>query len=92
MHKTGNNVEYEQFEKMVCDALGLDISEVHEDSSFLHDLGVDSLSLSNFIIKLEYRYHIKINLTNVWNLKNIRDAYEQFTRALAAVEPQGNRN
>jgi acyl carrier protein len=85
-------MEYEQFEKMVCDAFGLDKLEVHEDASFLHDLGVDSLSLSNFVIKLEYRYHIKINLTNVWDLKNIRDAYEHFSRAIATAEQQRNRN
>lgn len=85
-------MEYEEFTIMVCDAFGLNRSEVKEDTSFLHDLGIDSLSLANFIIKLEHRYHIKINLTNVWDLKNMREAYEKFSRALAAADSQWNGN
>jgi acyl carrier protein len=83
-------VEYEEFVCLVCDTFGLDRSEVNEETSFLHDLGIDSLSLSNFIIKLEHQYHIKINITNVWDLKSMRDAYEQFTHALATVESPGD--
>jgi acyl carrier protein len=83
-------VEYEEFVGLVCDAFGLNRSEIHEDISFLHDLGIDSLSLANFIIKLEHQYHIKIDLTNVWELKSIRDAYEKFSNALVAVESQQN--
>jgi len=71
---------------MVCEAFGLDRSEVNENTSFLHDLGIDSLSLANFIIKLERHYRIKINLTNVWDLKNMREAYNKFSQAFAAVD------
>lgn len=77
---------------MVCDAFGLERSEVNEDTSFLHDLGIDSLSLANFIIKLEHQNKIKINLTNVWDLKNMREAYDLFSQALAAgdIKPEGD--
>lgn len=85
-------MEYEEFAVMVCDAFGLERTEVKEDTSFLHDLGIDSLSLANFIIKLEHRYRIKINMTNVWDLKNMREAYDKFSRALAAVDFQPDRN
>jgi acyl carrier protein len=86
------SVEYEEFAVMVCDAFGLNRSEVNEDTSFLNDLGIDSLSLANFIIKLEHRYRIKINLSNVWDLKNMREAYGKFSRALAAADFQRNGN
>jgi acyl carrier protein len=77
-------VNYEQFVDMVCEEIGLDKSKLRDDTSFLNDLGIDSLTLANFIIKLEHRYFVKIELSNVWDLKNIKEAYNKFQQALLA--------
>ena len=82
--KTGELVEYEEFISLICEELGLDRSSIRDETSFLRDLGIDSLTLANFIIKLERKYAVRIELSNVWDLKNIRDAYEKFQQALAA--------
>lgn len=75
---------YEQFVFMVCESLGLEPSAVTGETSFLNDLGIDSLTMANFIIKLERRYNIRINLANVWELRTIREAFELFSAACAS--------
>ncbi len=74
---------YEQFIDMVCESIGLNRSDIKDDTSFLNDLGIDSLTLANFIIKLERTYSIKFDLSNVWDLKNAKEAYGKFQQALA---------
>jgi acyl carrier protein len=73
---------YDQFIDMVCESLGLSREMLNDDTSFLNDLGVDSLSLENFIIKLELKFGIKINLNTVWDLKTIKEAYTLLSNAL----------
>jgi acyl carrier protein len=75
-------VEYEAFIDMVCEEIGIDRSRIRDDTSFLDDLGIDSLTLANFIIKLERKFALRIELSTVWDLKNVKDAYDKFQRAL----------
>jgi acyl carrier protein len=77
-------MNYEQFIDLVCESMGLDRKNIKDDTSFLNDLGIDSLTLANFIIKLERKYSIKLNMTNVWEMKTMRDAYDKFSLALQA--------
>jgi acyl carrier protein len=79
MDKTPN---FDQFKLMIADHLGVDVNRITKDTSFLNDLGIDSLSLVNFIIKLEKMYGIRIELDHVWRLKNIGEAYEIFQQRL----------
>jgi len=88
-------MDYEQFVTMVCDSLGLERSAITDQTSFLNDLGIDSLTMANFIIRLERRYDIRINLANVWDLRTVREAYEMFCAACASSSsplPQEDNN
>jgi acyl carrier protein len=73
---------YDQFVDMVCESLGLAKETLTDETSFLNDLGVDSLSLVNFIIKIELKFGIKINLNSVWELRTIKEAYVILSKAL----------
>ncbi|HEX3043816.1 MAG TPA: acyl carrier protein [Bacillota bacterium] len=76
---------FDQFKLMIADHLGVDVNRITKDTSFLDDLGIDSLSLVNFIIKLEKMYQIKIELDHVWQLKNIGEAYEILRQRITSV-------
>jgi acyl carrier protein len=82
-----NTVSFDQFRHMVADHFGLPIDRLTKDISFLDDLGLDSLSLVNFIIKLEKTYNIKIEMDNVWSLKNIGEAYDILIKKINPVQP-----
>jgi len=49
---------FNDFKGMIADQLGVDIHSLNRDTSFSDDLGIDSLSFVNFIIKLEKKYNL----------------------------------
>jgi acyl carrier protein len=75
----GEELSYDEFVVILSDSLGVEASRLHKDTSFLDDLGIDSLSVMNFIIKLEMRYRVKLDVTSVWEIRSVGEAYERFT-------------
>ena len=72
----------EEFKQLISENLGIDKSKLTNETSFLEDLGVDSLSMVNFIIKLELKFQVKIELENVWLLNNVREAHELLIKTI----------
>lgn len=70
-----HTIEFDEFRAMIADHFGIETFRLAKDTSFFDDLGIDSLSLVNFVIKLEKRFGITIAMDNVWNLKNVGEAY-----------------
>jgi len=77
-----STISFIQFKAMVAEHLGVDNKLLKRDTSFIEDLGIDSLSLVNFILKLEKIFNIRIKIENVWTLKNIGNAYDIFIQKL----------
>jgi acyl carrier protein len=86
-------VTYEEFVRMILDHFGLEQEKITRDTSFLDDLGVDSLSLVDFIVRLDKKYGIRIEMDGVFSLKNVGEAYALLVRKLeerSSVTPKGN--
>lgn len=80
-------MDFEKFRELLSENLGLDKSLLRRETSLTYDLGVDSLSIVNFIIKLEKQYNQKFNIDNIWSLKNIGEAFD-----LISTEINGEKN
>lgn len=74
----GEDISFEKFKFMISESMGIDAAKIDRETSFIDDLGVDSLSLVNFIIKVEKQFNIKFNIENAWILKNVGEVYDTF--------------
>ncbi|AHK63164.1 Acyl carrier protein [Chlamydia avium 10DC88] len=58
---------------IIVDQLGVDISEVNEDSSFIEDLNADSLDLTELIMSLEEKFSFEISEEEAEKLRTVGD-------------------
>jgi len=63
-----------QVKDVIAEQLNVDESEVHEDSSFVDDLGADSLDLVELVMALEDNFDMKIPDEDVEAIKTVGDA------------------
>lgn len=75
-------LDIENFKEMLSEKLGIERAMLKNDASFLDDLGVDSLSMANFIIKMERKFKVKVELDNIWKLGTVEEAYTFFLETI----------
>ena len=63
----------EQVKKIIEEQLGIDPSEISEESSFLEDLGADSLDIVELIMAFESEFDMEIDDDEVENISTVGD-------------------
>ena len=67
---------FEKVAKIIADQLGIDESEINLDSSFIDDLGADSLDIVELIMAFEEEFDMEIPDSEAENIKSVNDAVE----------------
>jgi len=67
---------FEKVSKIIADQLGVDESEIALESSFIDDLGADSLDIVELIMAFEEEFDIEIPDSQAENIKTVNDAVE----------------
>jgi len=63
----------EKVRAIVCEQLGVSESEVTPESSFLEDLGADSLDIVELVMALEEHYDLEIPDDEAEKIRTIQD-------------------
>ena len=76
---------YDKIKDVVAEQLNVEADEIHEDSSFVDDLGADSLDLVELVMALEDNFDMKIPDEDVESIKTVGDAVTYIVNATATV-------
>ena len=59
--------------EIICEQLGVSAEEVTLDSSFIEDLGADSLDIVELVMALEEEYGMEISDEDAEKIRTVRD-------------------
>lgn len=74
-------MEFEKLKKIVVEVLNVDENEITMDSTFVDDLGADSLDIFQIIMGIEEEFDIEIPQEVAENITSVADAVEQIKNA-----------
>ena len=70
----------DRIKKIIVDQLGVDESKITEDSSFVDDLGADSLDIVELIMAFEEEFDIEIPDEDAEKIKTVGDAVKYLSK------------
>ena len=74
-------MEFEKLKKIIAEVLNVDVEEITMDTTFVDDLGADSLDIFQIIMGLEEEFDIEIANEEAEKIVTVADAVEQIKNA-----------
>ena len=75
-------MEFEKLQKIIGEVLNVDADEITMETTFVDDLGADSLDIFQIIMGIEEEFDIEIANEAAENIVTVSDAVEQVKNAL----------
>lgn len=75
-------MELEKLQKIIAEVLNVDTEEVTPDTTFVDDLGADSLDIFQIVMGIEEEFGIEIPTEEVEQIVSVGDAVEQIKRLI----------
>lgn len=75
-------MELERLKRIIVEVLNVDKDEITEDTTFIDDLGADSLDIFQIIMGIEEEFDIEIPTEEAEKISTVGDAVEQIKNAL----------
>ena len=65
-----------RIKEIICEQLGVSEEEVNLDSSFIEDLGADSLDIVELVMALEEEYNTEISEEQAEKIRTVRNVID----------------
>ena len=75
-------MEYEKLKEIIAEILNVDPDESTMETTFVDDLGADSLDVFQIIMGIEEEFDIDIASENAEKIVSVADAVEEIKRAI----------
>lgn len=75
-------MELEKLQKIIAEVLNVDTEEITRDTTFVDDLGADSLDIFQIVMGIEEEFDIEIPTEEVEQIVSVGDAVEQIKRLI----------
>ena len=75
-------MEFEKLQNIIAEVLNIETEEITMDSTFIDDLGADSLDVFQIFMGIEEEFDIEIPNEDAEKIVTVADAVEQIKNAL----------
>ncbi len=75
-------MEFEKLVQIIAEVLNVDPDEITMDTTFLDDLGADSLDIYQIIMGIEEEFDIEIDAEEAENVSTVEEAVELIKNAI----------
>ena len=75
-------MEFEKLQQIIAEVLNMDPEEITMNSTFVDDLGADSLDVFQIVMGIEEEFDIEIPTEAAEKILSVGDAVEQIKNAL----------
>ena len=76
-------MEFEKLQEIIAEVMNVDPEEITPETTFVDDLGADSLDVFQIIMGIEEEFDIEIGNDDAERIKTVGDAVEQIKNALS---------
>lgn len=74
-------MEFEKLQEIIADVLNVEADDITMDTTFVDDLGADSLDIFQIIMGIEETFDIEIDNEDAEKIMTVGDAVEQIKNA-----------
>lgn len=74
-------MEFEKLQEIIADVLNVETDDIHMETTFVDDLGADSLDIFQIIMGIEEAFDIEIDNDDAEKIITVGDAVEQIKNA-----------
>ena len=75
-------MEFEKLQDIIADVLNVQKEEIKPETTFVDDLGADSLDIFQIIMGIEEEFDIEIDNDEAEKIVTIQDAVDQIKKAV----------
>jgi len=75
-------MEFEKLKEIIAEVLNVDVNEIAMDTTFVDDLGADSLDVYQIIMGIESEFDIEIDNDEAEKIVTVGDAVNQIKNAI----------
>jgi acyl carrier protein len=75
-------MEFEKLQKIIAEVLNVDTDEITMETTFVDDLGADSLDVFQIIMGIEEEFDIEISNEEAEKIVSVGDVVEQIKAAI----------
>lgn len=75
-------MEFEKLKKIISEVLNVEEDEITMETTFVDDLGADSLDIFQIIMGIEEEFDIEIANEDAEKIVNVSDAVEEIKKAM----------
>ena len=79
-------MEFEKLQDIIADVLNVQKEEIKPETTFVDDLGADSLDIFQIIMGIEEEFDIEIDNDEAEKIVTVQDAVDQIKKAVEYVK------